>query len=263
MPNELSRYESPLRWIDQQHERMCALVAAWASINSGTHNLDGLARLSAELRREFQVLGGETRELPVQPSTSVDARGQTVQMPLAPAISIRKRSSAALRVFLGIHMDTVYGPEHPFQMVERDDEKSFRGPGVADAKGGLCVMLIALEALERSDFANRIGWEVLINSDEEIGSPGSAPLLRECATRNKLGLVYEPAFADGALVGERKGSGNFTAVIRGRAAHAGRDFHHGRNAIHAAAAMVMELDQINRRLPGVTVNVGRIDGGGP
>src|SRR5207248_1107235 len=80
-------------------------------------------------------------------------------------------------VFLGIHMDTVYGLDHPFQTVEHIDGNTFRGPGVADAKGGLCVMLIALEALERSDFADQVGWEVLINSDEEIGSPGSAPVL--------------------------------------------------------------------------------------
>jgi glutamate carboxypeptidase len=124
-------------------------------------------------------------------------------------------------------------------------------------------MLIALEALERSEWAGKIGWEVLINSDEEIGSPGSAALLAEAAGRNQVGLVFEPAFADGVLVGERKGSANYSAVVRGRSAHAGRDFHHGRNAMHAAAALVVELDRINHAMPGVTVNVGRIDGGGP
>ena len=160
-------------------------------------------------------------------------------------------------------MDTVYGPEHPFQTVRQVDGNTINGPGVADAKGGLCVMLIALEALERSPFADQIGWEVLINSDEEIGSPGSGPLLKQCAQRNQIGLLFEPALPDGALVGERKGSGNFDAIIRGRSAHAGRDFHHGRNAMHAAAALVVALDELNRTMPGVTVNVGRIDGGGP
>src|SRR4051794_26397056 len=121
MPNELSRYQSQLGWIDQQHERMCALVSAWANINSGTHNLAGLNRLSAELRREFQVLGGAMSEIPLQPSSSIDERGNAVVTPHAPVISIRKRRDAATQVFLGIHMDTVYAPEHPFQSVEQID----------------------------------------------------------------------------------------------------------------------------------------------
>jgi len=75
--------------------------------------------------------------------------------------------------------------------------------------------------------------------------------------------VFEPAFADGALVNQRKGSGNFSAVIRGRAAHAGRDFEQGRSAMFAAAELMAALEQLNRKLPGVTVNVGQIDGGGP
>jgi glutamate carboxypeptidase len=105
---------------------------------------------------------------------------------------------------------------------------------------------------------------VLLNADEEIGSPGSAGVLTEAAGRHQIGLVFEPAFADGALVGERKGSGNFTAVVRGRAAHAGRDFHHGRNAVHAAASLILALDEMNSPShPGLTVNVGRLDGGGP
>ena len=259
----MTAFDPHLRWIDQQHTRMCRLVSDWANINSGTNNLPGLGKLSAELRREFACLGGEMIEVSLRPHASVDARGNKIQSALAPAISIRKHPDAPVRIFLGIHMDTVYGPDHPFQRVERMDEHTLRGPGVADAKGGLCVMLIALEALERSEWAGKIGWEVLINSDEEIGSPGSAPLLAEAGRRNQVGLVYEPAFADGALVGERKGSANYSVIVRGRSAHAGRDFHHGRNAMHAAAALVVELDRINHAMPGVTVNVGRIDGGGP
>jgi glutamate carboxypeptidase len=134
---------------------------------------------------------------------------------------------------------------------------------VADLKGGLVVMLTALQALERSPYAEKVGWEVLLNPDEEIGSPGSAPLLEQSARRNHLGLVYEPALADGTLAGARKGSGNFTAVVRGKAAHAGREHHLGRNAIVALADFVGALDALNGRRPGVTVNPGRIEGGGP
>jgi glutamate carboxypeptidase len=261
-------YEPYLDWINGQPDRMLSLITDWANINSGTGNLAGLACFSATLEKEFAVLGGTTERIALPPHRTIDSRGKFVDTALGDALRIRKRPEAPVRVFLGIHMDTVYAVDHPFQHVTRVDERTpggpvLRGPGVADAKGGLCVMLIAIEALERSPIADRIGWEVLINPDEEIGSPGSADLLGMSARRNQIGMVYEPAFADGALVGQRKGSGNFDAIIRGRPAHAGRDFHAGRSAIQAAAAMTVALGELNHGDGEVTVNVGRIDGGGP
>src|SRR5204863_2063795 len=101
--------------------------------------------------------------------------------------------------------------------------------------------------------------------DEEIGSPGSIELLNRAAKDNRLGLLFEPAMGDeGALVGERKGFGNFTVIVRGRAAHAGRDFAQGRNAVIAAAKMMHKLHALNDELGsnGITVNVGRVVGGG-
>lgn len=254
---------SILDWIGAQQGRMRGLVERWASINSWTHNLAGLATLAAELQSEFAVLGGEMKLLDLPPQESVDARGNVTLTPLGKAISIVKRPDARVRVFLGIHYDTVYAPDEPFQVVDSPDERTLRGPGVIDAKGGLAVMLIALEALEHSDLRDRIGWEVLLNPDEEIGSPGSAGLLAGCAARNQVGLVFEPAFPDGSLVNERKGSGNFSAVVRGRSAHAGRDFAAGRNAVVAAADFALAAHGLNGRIPDATVNVGRIDGGGP
>jgi len=135
--------------------------------------------------------------------------------------------------------------------------------GAADAKGGLVILLHALQTLEASPFAAGVGWEVLLNPDEELGSPGSLPLLKEAAARNHFGLLFEPCLPDGNLVGARKGSGNFTAVVRGRASHAGRDPHLGRNAIHALAEFIVELDRLGKSNSGLTVNVGKIEGGGP
>jgi glutamate carboxypeptidase len=124
-------------------------------------------------------------------------------------------------------------------------------------------MLTALRAIERSSAARDLGWDVLLNPDEEIGSPGSVSVLCETAERHAIALVFEPALPDGAIVGARKGSGNFTAVVRGRSAHAGRDFAAGRNAIVALAALVTKLDALNQTIgEGVTINCGRIEGGG-
>jgi glutamate carboxypeptidase len=160
------------------------------------------------------------------------------------------------------HMDTVYQADHPFQEIQWLDDGVVNGPGVADMKGGLAVMLAALKAIEAGGQGSRIGYEVVINSDEEVGSPGSAPLIEAAARGKVAALTYEPsAFPDGTLAGERPGSGNFALVVRGRAAHAGRNPEEGRNAIVAAADLALRLDRAKGS--GLSINPARIDGGGP
>lgn len=256
-------HQSHLQWIDGQHETMVELLLHWSAINSGSHHLAGLDRMRQALMDAFGSLGGDMEEISLEPTEAVNPKGEVSQVPLGKALCIVKRPQARYRVFLGGHMDTVFGPDHPFQKSTWRDADTLNGPGVADMKGGLIVMLKALEALEQSPYAQAIGWEVLINSDEEIGSPGSAPLLEKAARRNHFGLIYEPAFADGTLAGNRKGSGTFTAIVHGKAAHAGREPHLGRNAIVALAEFILAIDALNGRQPGITVNAGRIEGGGP
>ena len=88
-------------------------------------------------------------------------------------------------------------------------------------------------------------------------------MLAEFGRLGHVGMTYEPAMSDGALAAERKGSGNFHVRLTGRAAHAGRDFAAGRNAIAAAARLAAKLDALNGEREGVTLNVARIDGGAP
>jgi glutamate carboxypeptidase len=129
-------------------------------------------------------------------------------------------------------------------------------------KGGLAVMLAALKAVERHPRADRIGYEVVINSDEEVGSLASAQLLAQAARGKRAALTYEPAaLPDGTLAGARPGSGNFAIVIRGRSAHAGRNPEDGRNALLAAADLALRLDALKR--DGLSVNPSRIEGGSP
>ena len=134
--------------------------------------------MANEVSLELKKLGGETSRVDVSPHRLLDVRGESIEKPLGQAVQSRKRPGSPVHVFLGIHIDTVYGPQHPFQRTQRIDENTLAvRPGVLDAKGGLCVLLTALAALEQSPFAEKIGWEVLINPDEEIGSPGSTNLL--------------------------------------------------------------------------------------
>ncbi len=241
---------------------MLGRVADWANINSYSLNTAGLAKVTEAVVKEFSGLGGEIRRHDLSPAVRVGPRAQAIHLPLGQAITITRRPKAPVRVLLNIHLDTVYPPDSPFQSA-REEAGVLRGPGVADAKGGLAVMLTALEALERSPDAERVGWRVLLNPDEEIGSPGSASLLAETARDCQFGLLFEPALPDGALVNRRRGSGNFSIIVRGRAAHVGRDFDAGRSALVAAAKISLQLHSLNRSLPGVALNVGAIDGGGP
>jgi glutamate carboxypeptidase len=263
MQNSSCDYRPHLDWIDAQHQRMVALLHEFCAINTGTRNLLGLERITHHLREHLRPLDADVELHPLPPQVIVNSRGEIEQAPLAPALLIRKRPDRPRRIFLCIHMDTVYPADHPFQTLTQIDANTLRGPGVADAKGGLVVMLTATEALERSGLGEAVGWEMLINPDEEIGSPGSAELLAECARRSQVGLLFEPSFPDGSLVSARRGTGGYALVVHGRAAHAGREFHRGRNAIHVAAAFIVEMQALNDELPGVTVNFGRLDGGGP
>ncbi len=256
----MSRYTPYLQWVEGQHERMCRLVERWVGISSASHDLEGLARMARELSGAMSVLD-KVEEIVLPEEPWVDVAGRLRSRPLGKALSMAKRPEAPVQVFLAIHMDTVYGPEHPFTGTFRGEGNRFYGPGVADAKGGLAVMLVALEALERSEWAGNVGWRVVINPDEELGSPSSSAIMVERARGCALALLFEPAMADGSLAGERKGSGNFTFVVRGRSAHAGRNVTEGRNAIHALAGLVVALRELPAYAPGTTVNVGRIEGG--
>jgi glutamate carboxypeptidase len=248
--------------VDAQDARLRRLVAEWAAINSGSYHLEGLRRCTEAVVHEFRPLGGDEQWLDLPPQTVIDDAGVVARRPLGRAVRIVKRPDARRKLLLAIHVDTVYGPDDPFQTVTQVDSNTVRGPGVVDAKGGLAVMLAALEAFERSAVASRVGWTVLINPDEELGSPGSGLLFDALAKQHDLGLLFEPALPDGSLVASRQGSGNLTVVVRGRSAHAGRDFHAGRNAVVALAEFVVRLSRFNAAGGGLTVNVGRFEGGG-
>ena len=247
--------------IDGQRPAMLAEIEAWAAINTGSRNLAGLARMADVLEAAFAPLGGTCRRVVAAPATHLDASGAERSLGHGDNLHIVKRAHAPVRVLLTGHMDTVFAADHPFQACRWLDADRLNGPGVADMKGGIAVIKAALTALEASPFADAIGWEVVLNSDEEVSSPGSAPLLAAAAQRCHLGLTFEPALPDGTLAGARAGSGNFSAAVQGRAAHAGRNPQDGRNALLAAADLALRLAAFAG--DDLSVNPAKIDGGGP
>lgn len=240
---------------------MLAQVERWAAVNSGTGNLAGLKNVAGQLADSFAALPGNLRLVAADPVESVDAAGRVSTIQRGDHLHVRVRPDAPVQLLLTGHMDTVFAADHPFQNLTWLEPGVLNGPGTADMKAGLSVILAALTALEASPLAERVGYDVMINSDEETGSHASARLIAELAAGKTAALTYEPALPDGTLAGARPGSGNFSVVIHGRAAHAGRNPEEGRNALVAAADLAVRLNALKSLE--LKVNPARIDGGGP
>jgi glutamate carboxypeptidase len=252
--------------LDHVAAREAAIVGRaidWAGVNSGSRNPAGLARMLDLLETAASPLSAHVERLPTAGSSSVGDDGRVRTEAHADALKISARPEAPVQVILTGHYDTVFPADSAFQSVTTRPDGALNGPGIADMKGGISVMLAALEAFETHPDRDRLGWTVLLSPDEEIGSPASAPLLAELGARGHVGMTYEPAMPDGSLAGARKGSCNYHLIVAGKAAHAGRAFHEGANAVAGAAILAARLHALNGRREGVTVNVARIAGGGP
>ncbi len=242
-------------------DAMRAQVEGWAAINSGTGNPAGLAVMAAVLADAFAVLPGDIRLVDPAPVHRMDSDGRIAPVAHGRHLTLSVRPAAADRFLFFGHMDTVYPVDHPFQSSVWRDQRTLVGPGVTDMKGGLSVMLAALTALEADGAIDGLGYDVLINADEETGSLSSAALIADLAKGKRAAFGYEPALPDGTLAGARGGTGNFSIAVHGRSAHAGRNPGEGRNALVAAADLAVGLAAI--AVPGLTVNPARIDGGAP
>jgi len=254
--SELAALERP------DHDRMLAQVQIWSEINSGTGNLKGLATTASLLADAFSSLHGEVELVEPAPVEKVLADGSIVEVAHGRHLVATVRPEAPIQLLLTGHMDTVFAVDHPFQQLQWLDEGVLNGPGVADMKGGIAVMLAALSAAETVPEFKSVGYQVMINSDEETGSASSAELIKHLAQGKVAALTYEPsALPDGTLAGARAGSGNFSMIVTGRSAHAGRNPQEGRNALLAAADLALRLKALTRE--GLSVNPAKIDGGSP
>lgn len=252
-----------LAGITDRYEVMVEQLIEWSHINSGSSHLAGLKNMLEAVKEGFRPLGAKMTEVPLAGRTVVNEQGELEELPHGNALHLVMRPEAPRRIFLGGHLDTVFAEDHPFQRTSMLDGNTLQGPGVADLKGGLVVMLNALLAFEQCPWAENIGWEVFLNPDEEIGSIGSAPHLEDCARRCQYGLIYEPSPDDGCFINQRKGSGNFTLVSRGTPAHVGREFSKGKNAIYPLARAISAFEGLIDVEAGKTLNVGKLEGGGP
>ncbi|XZE53485.1 hydrolase [Planctomycetaceae bacterium SH139] len=275
----MSKLDAALRYLETRRDAMVRRLQTWCDQNSGSDQLIGLAEMADLLCRDYEQLGGGPRRSPTPPFTTVGDDGVSYQQHTGDLIRWDHDLEASRRVLLMIHYDTVYPVDSQPQKTSLIAPGRLVGPGVADAKGGLLVMLEALAAARRFGLDDGIGWTAVANPDEEIGSPATTAWMREQAEHFQFGMLFEPTLPDGSFVAARKGSGNMTIVVRGRSAHAGRNPSAGRNAVVKLCKILAEIDGLNcgttalqpaggdatgtdgSAATGTTVNVARVRGG--
>jgi glutamate carboxypeptidase len=213
------------------------------------------------LMEAFAPLYETCEKVELEPRKWINEAGVAVEKSVAEALRFTKHANAAKKVLLVGHMDTVFPESSSFKAASLIESNRLQGPGVADMKGGLIVMLEALKELESGEHAGKLGWEVIITTDEEVGSPSSKKLLMEAAKRADIGLIFEPSLPDGTLVSARKGSATVEVIARGRSAHAGREHEKGRNAVTALAHFIAEAHKLHAPEKGTIINFGHIQGG--
>jgi len=243
---------NPHAWIQGEHDRLLERVIDWANVNSGSGNEAGLSRVAEQIQREFQDLDPDDSTLQF---LSEDA------IPRGPLIRLTKRPNAKKRVLFFGHLDTVYSLEHPLQRTQLLPDGRLNGPGVCDMKGGLAILLCGLTAFENSTREKRFGWTILINSDEELGSPLSSPFFEDAAPGHEVAFGFEPALRDGSIASSRRGTGNFTLRFHGKAAHSGRNPYDGINALIPLAHFILECQKLNGRRDSIFINPAIVAGG--
>lgn len=254
--------EAAIEQLNAAQADMTARTVSWAEINTGSTNTPGLLELAPKLADAFSELDAKVKLQQTDPIEHVNDSGETEARATGPILRVQARQDAPIQVVMSGHYDTVFPPEAGFNAITDLGNGRLNGPGLADMKGGLCLMLEALKVFERGPFKDRLGYQIVVTPDEEIGNFASAGALHEAASSGALiGMTYEPCMESGAMSGGRKGSAVYDVVFRGRAAHAGRSHEEGRSAIAAAAEFVMGLEELNGKYDGVTVNTGKIDGG--
>jgi glutamate carboxypeptidase len=220
------------------------------NLDCGSYTRDGVNEVAIWVAAFLARLGGDVTRHP-DPDGVL---GDTVE-------AVFRGLSGGPRALLVGHMDTVF-PEgtavaRPFAV----SDGIATGPGVTDMKSGLLTLLYGLEAALAAGPLPFERLTVIANPDEEIGSPASTPHIERVARACDAAFSLECARANGDIVSTRKGTGDYVLTVNGRAAHAGVEPEKGRSAILAAAHLVVGLHGLTGRWPGVTCNVGVIEGG--
>jgi glutamate carboxypeptidase len=239
--------------VSRRYDDYVEALRAMVDVDCGTFTPDGVNAVADMCETRFRSAGWNVERRTHEPAPGEPKLGDIVIGRLA--------GDGGPRVLLVGHTDTVFpegtASERPFRVA---DGKAF-GPGVSDMKSGLLAGFFAVEALQELGSLSFGSVTYICNPDEEIGSPFSGPLIQGLAAEADVAFVLEAARENGDIVSARKGVSDARIEVAGRAAHAGVEPERGRSAVLEAAHKILALHALNGRWPGVTVNVGVVEGG--
>ncbi len=234
--------------IQEREQEMFVLLRELVLMQSGTANKKGVDQVGRRLGEALEGL----------PFT----RQRFVEQEYGDHLLLTTRLVEEGRqgILLCGHMDTVFPADTDFNWYREEDDRIY-GPGVIDMKGGLVVIIGAVQALAACDLLDTLPLMLFFNSDEEIGSPTSIPLLEELATRARCGLVTECGGKDGEVVTGRRGKTGFCLEIQGQAGHAAFAGENKASAILELAHKIIAIEGCNDPEAELVVNVGYVEGG--
>lgn len=228
-------------------EPMLELIEKLVNIDSGSTCKTGVDKIGEILINEYKQM-----DLSIEIKENEEFGNNIV---------IKHKEALKPEILLIAHMDTVFpigtAAERPFTI---KDGLAF-GPGVADMKASQVTLLYAMKYLYEKNDAALKNVIIILNSDEEIGSPTSRELIEEISKEVKYALVMEPARKDGSIVSSRRGGGRYTLHVHGRSAHSGVAPEEGRSAIEELAYKTIKLNHLTDHEQGISVSVGIVEGG--
>jgi len=241
--------QPPVRaqYFEDRKDEIVRTIRQLVEMESPSDDKQAVDRLSALLAAKFEALGGHAN---FHKSTDF---GDHLQVDFD--------SQRPKPVLLLGHYDTVYPLGTLASMPCRVAKGRIWGPGVLDMKSGIVLMLAALEALRSGGELPR-HVTVLLVSDEEVGSESSRRITESLAKKSAAVLVLEPSYGlKGAVKTARKGVGEYTLKVTGKAAHSGLDFEKGQSAIIELARQIASISGFVDLKRGLTLNVGLVQGG--
>ncbi|OUM03529.1 glutamate carboxypeptidase [Variovorax sp. JS1663] len=216
-------------------------------IESGSLNVEGLQRMATVIEGRLQKSGFSTERRKATAGAGADI-----------VIGTRK-GTGKRRIMLQAHMDTVYAPGILGSQPYKVDGNRIYGPGIADDKGGIAVILASLQILADAGWRDYDTLTVLFNPDEEVGSVGSGELIATVADQHDTVLSFEPTAAKSvakneALLLGAAGIAQATLEVKGRASHAGAAPELGRNALYELSHQLLQTRDVAKDIPGATLN---------
>jgi glutamate carboxypeptidase len=230
---------------DELLQRLELLV----NIDSGSGQIDGINAIISYLGQWFSDIGFTVTQY------NSAAYGDN--------LVARRIGKGHLRILLVGHVDTVYSKGSVARKPFTIHDGLAYGPGVIDMKSGDVMGLYALQALLESHFEEYKELIFVFNNDEEVGSPGSTPLLRDIARQVDIGLVLESSRSMEIVTRSRKGAEKYELDVVGVPAHSGAEPNRGRSAVIELAHKMIAIHHLNSMFPGVTFNVTRISSSEP